>query len=582
MVTAIASAIWLPVLDRRAVATDVRWAALFGANWRFAFQKTDYLAQDRSPSPILHFWSLGVEEQFYFVWPLLIAGIGFFVVAKFGKRARLDRIFLLVFGLISVVSLVYCLHETSASQPFAFFGTPARAWQLGIGACLAAAVGMLRLPRQVRMALGIAGLAGYAVALLVLSESGLNGLRYPGLLALLPTVAAAALIAAGTGVEETPLTRLLSLRPLQLVGDLSYSWYLWHWPVLVILPLVVDSHAWPWRALAVILSFGLAWLSYVLVEQPLRRAPKLVKSSYLSLAMGAAFIAVVFVPAYVLGSASTSGRVINLAGKEVVLRPNPVDAASDLISLRAKGCDLDYEETEIQTEGCRFGDPDGDNTAMLIGDSHAVAVFPGIDAAAKADGWQLNVWTKSACPLADVTKFDAVYQRPFTECDDYRAAMVQQVIDARPDLVVLAMAYNPGGDLVDRDTGDRLSGKEMRATMVAGLRATISEFTAAGVPTVMVEDLPRARIPPPTCLVKKGNVRDCLVREPRSAPIEVDATSGLAGVTLFNLREGVCARGSCKPVVGDVLVWRDSNHVTRTYALTLKDRFSAMLQQAAG
>ena len=337
------------------MATDIRWAALFSANWRFAFQETDYLAHDRSPSPVLHFWSLGVEEQFYLVWPLLIAVIGFVVVAKARRGARLDRIYLLVFGAISVCSLVYCVHETSVSQPFAFFGTPSRAWQLAIGACLAAAVGMLHLSRHVRIVLGVTGLAGYAVALVFLSESGLNGIKYPGLLALLPTLAAAALIAAGIGSDETP--RRVCSRPVRWSGWATSRTpgYLWHWPVLVFIPLIAGSHTWPWRGLAVVVSFALAWASYVFIEQPLRRSPTLVRSPTKSLIMGAACIALVFVPAHVLGSASTDGKVVTMAGDLVTVRPNPVDAASDVFSMRQIGCDLDYDQTEVNTTSCSFG-----------------------------------------------------------------------------------------------------------------------------------------------------------------------------------------------------------------------------------
>ena len=575
--TAIAASIWLPVLDRRAVATDARWAALFGANWRFAFQETDYLAHDRSPSPILHFWSLGVEEQFYFVWPLLIAAIGFLVVAKFGQRARMDRIFLLVFGLISVVSLAYCVYETSASQPFAFFGTPARAWQLGIGACLAASVGMLRLTARTRLVLAAFGLAGFAVALLVLSESGLNGIKYPGLLALLPTVAAAALIAAGTGAEKTSLTRLLSIRPLQLVGDLSYSWYLWHWPVLVILPLIVESHAWPWRGFAVLLSFGLAWASYVLIEQPLRRSSTLVKSPAKSLLMGAAFIALIFVPAQVLSSASTDGKVINLTGKLVTVRPNPVDASADVFSMRRIGCDLDYDQVKINTTDCVFGDPEGHKRVILIGDSHAVAIYPGLNEAAKSEGWRLDSWTKSACPVADVTKYDPVVQGPFAKCDQYRDEVAALAIAAKPDLVVLAQAFNPRIKIINPDSGDLLSRDDARDAVVEGYRRTISRYTTAGIPVLVVEDLPGAPIDPPSCLVEKGRERDCLVRVPKGTPIEERAVEGLESVSLFNLREGVCTRHTCRPLKGDILVYRDTNHVTKTYALTLSARFASAL-----
>jgi len=577
--TGLAAAVWMPVLDRRTVAHDIGWSALFSANWRFAQQGTDYLAQDRTSSPVLHFWSLGVEEQFYVVWPLLVVGLGV-LVARAGLRRHLRAAYLLLFALVVVVSFAWCLHQTGVSQPYAFFGTPARAWQLGLGALLAAAVPLLRLGRRTCAALGLLGLAGYAVALVALQESGAGGYAYPGFLALLPSLAAVALIAAGTGAggQSTLLSRALSVRPLQWLGDLSYSWYLWHWPVLVILPYAVGSDSWPWRLIAVGLSLLAAWGSYVLVEQPVRRARVLAVRPWRSIAFGGALVALVAVPVTVLASAQTDGVVELRDGRTVALSPNPAVAASDVFSMRQRGCDLGYEERALEDlDGCGFGDPEGQRDVVLLGDSHAVQVFPGLDVAAKAEGWRLWAWSKSACPIADVTKFDGALDRAFEECDAFRTAIIDEVIAAEPELVVLGMSSN-GVRVIDRDSGDLLGARDSRPLLVEGLRRTVDRLTDAGIRVVMVADLPTAEVSPPSCLVETGRVSECLVTARRGVRVEQAALAGLAGVELFDLRDGVCRQRVCTPVQqGGTLVYRDTNHITRTYALTLAPRFRALL-----
>nr|WP_301539746.1 acyltransferase family protein [Nocardioides sp. zg-DK7169] len=579
LATGLAAALWMPVLDRRSIAHDIGWSALFSANWRFAQQQTDYLAQDRTSSPVLHFWSLGVEEQFYVVWPLLVVAIGL-LVARAGLRRHLRTAYLLVFALVVVVSFAWCLHQTGVSQPYAFFGTPARAWQLGMGALLAAAVPLLRLGRRTRVGLGLAGLAGYAVALVALEESGAGGFAYPGFLALLPSLAALALIAGGTdGPSGSPtlLSRALSIRPLQWLGDLSYSWYLWHWPVLVILPYAVGDGSWPWRVLAVALSLLAAWGSYVLVEQPLRRARLLVVRPWRSIAFGGALVALVAVPVTVLAAARTDGVVELRDGRTVTLVPNPAVAASDVFSMRQRGCDLDYEASELGDLGaCGFGDAEGERSVVLLGDSHAVQVFPGLEVAARAEGWQLWSWTKSACPVADVTKLDRALGRAFEECDTFREAILDEVVEASPDLVVLGMASD-NVRVVDRGSGEQLDARASREAVVAGLRSTVQRLTDAGVPVLMVADLPAARVSPPSCLVETGRVADCLVPARRGVRVEKAALAGIDGAELLDLRRGVCRDRVCTPVRGDTLVYRDTNHITRTYALTLAPRFRAVL-----
>jgi SGNH domain (fused to AT3 domains) len=318
----------------------------------------------------------------------------------------------------------------------------------------------------------------------------------------------------------------------------------------------------------------------VLVEQPVRHARLLTVRPWRSIAFGGALIALVAVPVTVLAASARTDGVVELRdGRTVALTPNPAVAASDVFSMRQRGCDLGYEESALaDLGGCSFGDPDGTRDVVLLGDSHAVQVFPGLEVAAKAEGWRLWAWSKSACPIADVTKFDGALGRAFEECDTFRSAIIEEVIAADPQVVVLGMASD-GVRVVDRETGDLLDVRDSRPVLVEGLRRTVERLTDAGIRVVMVADLPTAKVSPPSCLVETARVADCLVTARRGVRVEQAALDGLEGVEILDLRDEVCRQRVCTPVQGGTLVYRDTNHITRTYALTLAPRFRELLAE---
>lgn len=580
--TAVASAFVLPALQRAAVARDILWAAGFSANWRFAHQHTDYLAQDRQESPVLHFWSLGVEEQFYVVWPLLILLI-VAVVARRGTtgltQAHRTRTAVgVVIAAVIVASFGYGLVETVQNQPYAFFGTPSRAWQLGVGALLAVAVPFLaRVGIAARTGFAVAGLTGFGWALLNLKESG-SGTPYPGWLALVPTLSAALLVAAGTAATPTIVGRVLAVRPLQRIGDLSYSWYLWHFPVLILGGVYFESGSARTQATLVIVSLVLAWASYRFVESPLRSLPSLVRSSARSLTVGVGLVAVAGVAACAVPwiGPAPAAAVVGLDGQRATLQPSPEQAPSDSISMRKAGCDLGFEETEMPA--CDFGDTTSEKRLVLIGDSHAVVLFPPLEKAAKALGWRLNNWTKSACPAADVTVYDSSRRRAFTECDQFREKITRRVIGSQPQLVIISASVNPDKRVYDRAAGELLTPAESRPAIVEGLRRTIKRFTRAGIRVVVVVDPPRAPFDPPTCLAEEADVRACqFALSPIPGP-ERAAVEGLTHVALFDFTDDFCAGEVCSPVKDDMLLYRDTNHITKTYALTLTSEISRLLE----
>ena len=246
------------------VRTDAVWAALFVANWRFAAAVgTDYFALGDAPSPVLHFWSLGVEEQFYLVWPWLVAA-----ALAVAARARSGRVVLGVLcAAVVVASLGWAAVQGGTDAVTAYYSSLTRAWELALGAglaCLPAAA--VRLAPGVRTALSWAGLTVVAASFVVLAD-----VTVPFPAALVPAAGVLGVLVAGVGapvrgalVLTNPVSRYL--------GDTSYGIYLWHFPVLVLLPTVLPASTVE-KVVVVALTLVLATVSYFLLERPILDAP---------------------------------------------------------------------------------------------------------------------------------------------------------------------------------------------------------------------------------------------------------------------------------------------------------------------
>ncbi|NRQ48675.1 acyltransferase family protein [Aeromicrobium stalagmiti] len=589
--TMIASRVLMSPLERPAIGTDVLWSALFSGNWRFAQQQTDYLAADRDPSPVLHYWSLGVEEQFYLVWPVLLIVLA--VVWRLSGRR--PRAYAVVFGgafvAVILVSLAWCVRTTATDQPYAFFGTPARAWQLAAGALTALAVPVLvRLLPRTRVVLATAGIAGFALCVAALDEAGVAGLTYPSWLAVAPTAAGVLLVAAGTG-GSTPLGRLLSVRPLTYVGDISFSLYLWHWPVLVIGMAAIGAETPDVRIALVVLALGLSVVSHHLVENPLRRARVLARRPALSLAFGVALVAAVLPVASYASATGTIDRVtvapVAQGGTPTATPATPEtitpaleDAAGDEGPFKASGCHVGFsQETTPSWDGCTFADRGGSREVVVLGDSIAGAVGPAVVRAGEQHGWAVTVWAKSSCPMADVTRFDAARGGAYLACDAFREAALREIEQRHPDVVVLAMSRLT----TERVTvdGEMAGGRESVVLATEGMERTVDRLHAAGIGVVLSDSPNRAPFFPTDCLAETRDARQCTFHVNGKTSI-MAATSDAMGddVVLVEPNEAVCPDGTCQPVVDNVVVYRDKVHFTQTFARTLADRFTAGVDAA--
>ncbi len=614
--TAIGAAVLLPPLQARSVLGDGIASALYVGNYRFATQGTDYLAASTPPAPFQHYWSLGVEEQFYLLWPALIIGTAWLVRrARFGARVALrGNPYVLVLAVVAVVSFGLSVAWTHTSPPWAFFSLPTRAWELAAGGLVALSANQWR--RLPALAAATAGWGGLTLILLTCNQLG-PSTPYPGTAALLPVLGTMLVIGGGCVTSDFGAGRVLSLPVMRAVGRVSYSWYLWHWPVLLLMPpLLGEPPGLPGRLAAIIVSAGLAVITLHLVENPGRFAAPLRRSAAASLALGGAATAVtvcvgvallMLVPAPVgrgvaaaapeitalppptsttvdpyeaaiqQAFAQAQAAVAGSAGRSAVpsnLTPPLADAAADKPAVFVNGCVRSWRD--VGQSECATGDTASPTTVALVGDSHAAMWNPAFQQLAEQRHWRLETLDKVTCPLMDLPITSPYLGRQYTECVRWRGEIMARLRSEHPRLVVLSMSRRYGADFgftsYDPAWIDTLS------RLVAQLRST-------GATVLVLGPVPDPHSTVPTCL--SAHLDDATACSP-ARPVAVNeagiaaeqAATKAGGGHYADLTALFCTADRCPVIVGNTLVYRDDNHVTIEYAQVLAPVIGALADRA--
>lgn len=594
VVTLVASYVWLEPGRVQSLTGDMLATAAFASNLLFASRGADYLQSALPPSPLQHYWSLAVEEQFYLVWPALIAVvcIGVSQRSRVSARVRVG----VVSAVVSVASFAACMVMMERSQPWAFFSPHTRAFELALGALLAVLpVAAGRGARTLTAIASWVGLLGIAACVFVMDETT----AFPGPWALAPVAATLFVIAGGGSTTWAPVS-LLRLGPLQWLGSRSYSAYLWHWPVLIIAEPALG------RELSVVdglvctaIGLGLSEFSYRFVENPVRRDMSMrgVKALTLALSLtaviaGSAVLARNNPPTLALGPDATTPALVTTTVQApptsvpvapvmpALGRPMPaiVEAAratglpgnltpslsavySDQPVVYRNGCHVNFSTVKPKPT-CAFGDTTSSTVIGLYGDSHAAQWFPAFEKIAIKRKWNLRVYTKRGCPPAEIPVFSSVLGRPYPECRTWR----KNVLDAMvADGVKFAFVLH-FDRLLSASTRKPMWQKEWRE----GLQGTIDALKARGITPVLVEDTPYPGQMVPLCLSRSYTaVQTCsptVTNGYRDDMFEMRRDFDAAGEHVVWVRNWFCTDSICPTIVGNLLVFRDDNHMTVTYA----------------
>ncbi|HUN35500.1 MAG TPA: acyltransferase family protein [Trebonia sp.] len=569
----------LPPPQLQDAAQQIRASALYFQNWQLASEAVNYLTSSNTASPVQHFWSLSVEEQFYIGWPLLflIGAAVAWAVRRRGRDQASRRVGYAVIGILTLLvvlaSLAYSYHDTRVDASAAYFVTTTRIWELGAGGLLALA------PERMTAILGRQGWLSWAgLGLCVVSAFVLTGsMPFPGVLALLPVAGAVLMIACGSPAGRYGTGRLMSLAPLVFIGGISYSIYLWHWPIISLWTSyrghAVGAITGP---VIIVVSIVLAWLTKIFVEDPIRKARIFSKSNWRALTTVAAVIVpVALATGYIAAEPVWNGQLghgyvgaaamADSAPSYPVKPPLPAaDAGHALLPLYWQQ-DCLQQPTATTVQACVYGDTTNPTTTVaLVGDSIAGNWMESMNTIAKEQHWRLVTVLHGDCAWTATPTTNA---QSDTACGPWGQALIQYLLKLHPALVVTSSVQNPttsaGNDLAVE--------KQIGAGMVTYWR----QLEAAGIQVAPIQSSPHLTLAAESCVSQHTTDYAKKCSQPRSAAVlphtpESYAVAAMGGqVSLIDMTQYFCTSTTCPSVIGNVVVYFDNKHLTRSYAQTL-------------
>ncbi|WP_395693305.1 acyltransferase family protein [Nocardioides sp.] len=599
-VTLVAVRLVAPATEWETNAIEARAAALYVLNWVLAARAVDYLALDSNPSAVQHYWSLSVEEQFYLFWPLLVGGTTI-VARRLGLSLR--GALAASLGLVVAASFVWSVTKTAADPAAAYFVTPTRIWELGAGGLLALAVNERPGHRAADLWRTVLGYVG--LGLVLLAAFRLTGVDFPGYRAALPVGGAVLLIfAAPSDPDRGLLDRVLAVPPVQWLGKVSYSVYLWHWPLIVLLPYALGHElGLGGLTVALVATLVLAGVTERWLEQPWRSRqtgdrfrPTWVLAAGMAVVVGLATVQVIEVhraddqararlvqamrkggPCFGAAALDPGVSCPRVPYPDVV--PSPELAAVDYSDIYpdvgGRQC-MSHPPAFPERTTCTFGARRSPVTIALIGNSHAAQWLPALQVIAHQHHYRIVTHLASQCATADVPQSFTVAGGT-TNCAAWVRRTIATVVAEKPDLVLMANRVSvPAVGYGLHSSHD---------AYVEGLTKSVAAFLDAGLHVLAVRDTPAPGFPVPSCVAEhEDDYEECDgTREewvPDDPVLEVVDRVDDPDLTAVDMTDHLCEPVECHVVNGGVITYFDGTHMTATYSHTLGPYLEPAVQQA--
>lgn len=594
----LATVVLLPQNRWQSISLDVIASGLQVQNWNQAFSANSYANATALVSPVQHYWSLAVEEQFYIFVPVLLLG-GVFLARKTKRRAVPAGV--AVIGVLTALSFVHSIFLSVSDHDIAYFATSTRIWELGAGG-LVAVLEKGGLPgRRRRLAGGWAGLAAIAFAALTFSTS----LAFPGYLALVPVVGTILILCAGgtgTTADFLSVSSLLSSRPCTFIGDISYSLYLCHWPIVVYYVYFLGRQPGIFQGAAIVLlSLLCAVPSYYFVEQRFRHVRHRPMSDQKGPGRGrfraaATFLVAAGVVIATSGSALVPWGIVEAKAQELQsllntreypgalafdpgnekavpaglpVRPEASVALKDVPMTAGDGCGV-FDPAVMGPEKCVYGSSDATKNLVIVGDSHAAQFVDPMVLAGKPVGWQIHAMVRNGGPFSAVPPADET--TVYSNCSAQNQVSLRRILDLHPDLVLISGMAPQGYEQALHWKWDSPD------SLVNGYAALMKPLRDAGLRVAVILDNPYPTFSVPDCVQRRSpDSSECQVARTRVDDPLHAAADKVPGVEVLDMSDYLCRQATCPAVIGNVLVYRD-NHLTNTFAKSLAPVLSRKLR----
>lgn len=540
---------------------SLNFAVTWSSNLYFSFSTIDYFSELRTKDFFLHTWSLGIEEQFYLIWPLVII-LSAFLINKYKTGLTWHFKFIAILTLFILSSFALSQYWTITHPIWSFYLMPSRIWQFSLGAV--AFAWLQQKDTALVLEKSLAGLFYYGeflgilgLGLIIGSSASFNTkMTYPDLWASVPSFGAFLVITTGQLTNPTLTSRILKHPSLVWIGDRSYSWYLWHWPVLMLGFALGIQPFFDRIAGLVSMSLLMAIFSYRYIELPFwkGRFSKATPIRVILLSILAILLAI-FGLQQLLKSSS-----VNIQSHTSLLAQK---ARVDLPSIYALGCDAWYAHATVNP--CVFGNADAPRTAVLMGDSIGAQWTSLITEIFSAPIWRTIILTKSSCPMVDEDFFYNRIGQVYTVCSEWRNAAIQYLESIQPDIIFL---------------GSTSTNSFSEKQWIEGSSRVFAHLSDTAKDVIVLPGTYKLSFDGPSCIERKLSTIDSIAMNQQAACTEQaltsqadtvanylkQAASQFPNVKLLNLNDLVCPSTKCSALSpSGLIVFRDQQHLTDSF-----------------